>query len=162
MFSHHRFNSLVHVPGLLTLASWLPSAALAQSVAKPPVAAPAPDFGGSLLQLSLSLAAVVAMIFGTLWLLKKLTQQRSSATGLMRVVAGTAVGARERVVIVEVGSTWLVLGVAPGRVSALAEIPRQATPAAEPRRPASADFSEATSNSFSSWLRRASGNNNAR
>ncbi len=162
MFSHHRFKYLIHVCRLLALAAGLPSAALAQVVAKPPVAAPAPDFGGSLLQLSLSLAAVVAMIFGTLWLLKKLTQQRSSTTGLMRVVAGTAVGARERVVIVEVGSTWLVLGVAPGRVSALAEIPRQVTPPVEIRRPASADFSEGTSNSFSNWLRRASGNNNVR
>jgi flagellar protein FliO/FliZ len=39
------------------------------------------------------------------------------------------VGTRERVVIVEVGSTWLVLGVAPGRVSALAEVPRQSVSA---------------------------------
>jgi flagellar protein FliO/FliZ len=51
---------------------------------------------------------------------------------MMRVVAATAVGSRERVVIVEVGSTWLVLGVAPGRVSALAEIPRQAVPESPP------------------------------
>ncbi|MNN99031.1 Flagellar protein FliO [compost metagenome] len=37
-------------------------------------------------------------------------------------------GPRERVVIVEVADTWLVLGVAPGQVSKLHELP---APAAE-------------------------------
>ena len=46
----------------------------------------------------------------------------------MRVVAGTAVGSRERVVVLEVADTWLVLGVAPGRVTALAEMPRGKLP----------------------------------
>ena len=66
----------------------------------------------------------------------------------MRVVAGTAVGTRERVVIVEVGSTWLVLGVAPGRVSALAEVPRQsvAVQPASPDSPSGAGFPD--------WLRK--------
>ncbi|MCM2308797.1 MAG: flagellar biosynthetic protein FliO [Sulfuritalea sp.] len=88
--------------------------------------------GGGLLQMLLGVAGILALLIGSLWLLKKLTLQRGSAAGLMRVVAATAVGGRERVVIVEVGSTWLVLGVAPGRVTALAEIPRQplATPPA--------------------------------
>lgn len=81
--------------------------------------------GGGLLQMLLGVAGILALLIGSLWLLKKLTLQRGSAAGLMRVVAATAVGGRERVVIVEVGSTWLVLGVAPGRVTALAEIPRQ-------------------------------------
>jgi flagellar protein FliO/FliZ len=47
----------------------------------------------------------------------------------MRVIAGVAVGPRERVVILELGSSWLVLGVAPGQVNTLAEIPRQEIPA---------------------------------
>jgi flagellar protein FliO/FliZ len=80
------------------------------------------------LQLGLSLIAVLALIVASLWLLKHLTAPRGQAAGLMRVVAGQSVGTRERVVILEVGSTWLVLGVAPGRVSALAEVPRQELP----------------------------------
>jgi flagellar protein FliO/FliZ len=47
----------------------------------------------------------------------------------MRIVAGTAVGTRERVVVLEVAGTWLVLGVAPGRITALAEMPRGDLPA---------------------------------
>jgi flagellar protein FliO/FliZ len=78
----------------------------------------------------LGLIGVLAMLVGSLWLLKKLTAVRGPGSNLMRVVGATAVGGRERVVILEVGSTWLVLGVAPGRVTALAEIPRQ--PGVEP------------------------------
>ncbi len=87
-----------------------------------------PSFGAGILQMLLGLGGVLALLVGSLWLLKRLTAVRGPGAGMMRVVAATAVGGRERVVIVEVGSTWLVLGVAPGRVSALAEIPRQALP----------------------------------
>jgi flagellar protein FliO/FliZ len=62
----------------------------------------------------LGLGGVMVLLVGSLWLLKRLTAVRGPASGMMRVVAATAVGGRERVVIVEVGSTWLVLGVAPG------------------------------------------------
>jgi flagellar protein FliO/FliZ len=99
-----------------------------------------------MLTMLLGLAVVLALMVGALWLLKQLTQRRGGATSLLKVVAGTAVGPRERVVIVEVGSTWLVLGVAPGRVTPLAEVPRQGTAAnvaaafADNRRPTSADL----------------------
>ena len=95
-------------------------------------AAPPTSAGSGLMQMLLGLLIILALLVGSLWLLKKLTAPRGVAAGLMRVVAATAVGGRERVVIVEVGSTWLVLGVAPGRVSALAEIPRQAVPEPPP------------------------------
>jgi flagellar protein FliO/FliZ len=95
-------------------------------------AASQPSFGASLAQMLLGLGGVLVLLVGSLWLLKRLTAVRGPASGMMRVVAATAVGGRERVVILEVGSTWLVLGVAPGRVSALAEIPRQAAAEAAP------------------------------
>lgn len=107
------------------------------------VTAPAPDYGGSMVQMLLGLAVVLALMVGALWLIKQLTQRRGGPSSLLKVVAGTAVGPRERVVIVEVGTTWLVLGVAPGRVTPLAEVPRQAGNAptfAEVRRTTSADL----------------------
>ncbi len=108
-------------PGLATIILLLSGAASAQ-------ASTPPSLGSGLLQMFFALAGVLALLFLSLWLLKKLTTQRGSAAGLLRVVAATAVGTRERVVIVEIGSTWLVLGVAQGQVSALAEIPRQPMP----------------------------------
>jgi flagellar protein FliO/FliZ len=116
--------------------------AVAQTAQAPPVA----GLGGSLWQLFLGLALVLALVVGSLWVLKKLVTQRGENAGLLRVVAGTAVGTRERVVIVEVGSTWLVLGVAPGQVSALAEIPRQSVQA-----PATGP---AGGEGFPDWLRK--------
>ena len=95
-------------------------------------AAAVPDAGGSVVQMLLGLGVVLAMMVGSLWLLKRLTMPRGPSSGLMKVVAGTAVGPRERVVILEVGSTWLVLGVAPGEVSMLAEVPRLDLPAPPP------------------------------
>jgi flagellar protein FliO/FliZ len=99
--------------------------ATTEAVAQAAQAVSPADPGGSLWQLFLGLALVLALVLGSLWVLKKLVTPRGEGAGLLRVIAGTAVGTRERVVIVEVGSTWLVLGVAPGRVSALAEVPRQ-------------------------------------
>jgi flagellar protein FliO/FliZ len=98
-----------------------------------------PDLGGSALQMLLGLGAVLALLLGALWLLKRISQPRGPVAGLMRVVAGVAVGPRERVVILELGNSWLVLGVAPGQVSTLAEIPRQELPAGA-QVPASGEF----------------------
>lgn len=88
----------------------------------------ASDLGSSALQMVFGLLLVLTLLLGTLWLLKRISQPRGSVAGLMRVVAGVSVGPRERVVILELGNSWLVLGVAPGQVSTLAEIPRQEMP----------------------------------
>jgi flagellar protein FliO/FliZ len=89
---------------------------------------PTHDLGGNILQLIFGLAIVIALLLASLWLLKRLSAPRGEAAGLMRIVAGTAVGSRERVVVLEVADTWLILGVAPGRVTALAEMPRGKLP----------------------------------
>ncbi|MCX8018521.1 MAG: flagellar biosynthetic protein FliO [Rhodocyclaceae bacterium] len=103
--------------------------ALAAEVGAGGTASPSPDLGASAVQMVLGLLVVLALLIGALWLIKRLGQPRGPAAGLMRVVAGVAVGSRERVVILELGKSWLVLGVAPGQVTTLAEIPRQEVPA---------------------------------
>jgi len=113
--------------------------------------AAASDPGSGLWQLFLGLGMVLAMLAGSLWLLKKLVAPRGENAGLLRVVGATAVGTRERVVVVEVGGTWLVLGVAPGQVSALAEVPRQAA-AVQSAAPATA-----SSAGFPDWLNKLTG-----
>jgi flagellar protein FliO/FliZ len=114
---------------LLLLACLTPCSGFA---AETPALVPASSLGGGLFQLIFGLATVLALLLGGLWLLKKLVLRHHAHPGLLRVIAATAVGGRERVVILEVGGTWLVLGVAPGRVSALAELPRQPLPASAP------------------------------
>ncbi|TVO63156.1 flagellar biosynthetic protein FliO [Denitromonas ohlonensis] len=68
--------------------------------------------------MAFGLVVVVAVLLVCLWLLKRLGAPRGSARGL-KVLGAAPVGPRERVVLVEVGNTVLVLGVAPGRVNML-------------------------------------------
>ena len=98
------------------------------------------DLGSSALQMFFGLIVVLGLLLGALWLLKRISEPRGPIAGLMRVVAGVAVGTRERVVILEIGNSWLVLGVAPGQVTTLAEIPRQESLAPK-ESPGQKDFS---------------------
>jgi flagellar protein FliO/FliZ len=83
----------------------------------------------SLFQVLFGLGLVLAAIAGTAWLLRKLAPGQVAASGSLRVVGGVAVGPKERVVLVDVGESRLVLGVAPGHISTLHTMPR---PADEP------------------------------
>jgi flagellar protein FliO/FliZ len=78
---------------------------------------------GSMLQFAFGLAMVLGLIVAAGWFAKRFSIG-PQASGLVKVVAGAAVGQRERVVVVEVGEVWMVLGVAPGRVNALHTMPR--------------------------------------
>lgn len=91
---------------------------------------PSPVTFSGLLQVLLGLALVVAAIVATGWLLRRIGPSQS-AGGLLRVVGGVMVGPRERLVVVEVGEQWLVLGVAAGSVNLLQALPKGAgSPAA--------------------------------
>ena len=75
--------------------------------------------GGFALQFLSGFGLVVLCILGLAWLMKRTGGLRASAQGNLRVVDGMALSARERIVLVEVGDTQVLLGIAPGRVSAL-------------------------------------------
>lgn len=92
----------------------------ADPVASPVTAAP---LAGAL-QMLLGLGVVLAAIAGTAWLLRRLAPGQAGSTGDLRVVAAVAVGPKERVVLVDIGEVRLVLGVAPGQVTRLLEMPR--------------------------------------
>ncbi len=81
-----------------------------------------------LLQISLSLLAVLLAIFAIAWFARRYLALGGQASGAIRVVGGLQVGNRERVLLLEVGEQWLVIGVAPGRIDALATLPRQELP----------------------------------
>ncbi len=104
---------------------------------------------GGIVQVVLGLALVLALVGAAAWLLKRISGMPGTGSGLIRVIGGAAVGQRERVVLVEVADTWLVLGVAPGQVRALHTMPKTEvasapdTPTAPP-----GDMS------FAGWLRR--------
>lgn len=87
-------------------------------------------------QMISGLLVVIVVLIGGLYLLKRLTAP-SGASALLKVIAAVGVGTRERVVVVEVDQTWLVLGVTAGQVNKLHEMPRQALTQGKP--PAGSD-----------------------
>ncbi|MBI5040998.1 MAG: flagellar biosynthetic protein FliO [Gammaproteobacteria bacterium] len=78
-----------------------------------------PLAGGSLAKMGLGLFAVVFLIVGMAWLMRRMGGMPGTATGSLRVLGGLSMGTRERVVLIQVGETQLLLGVAPGRVQTL-------------------------------------------
>lgn len=119
--------------------------AFAQATAAAP-AGPSSSLGGSFVQMLFGLALVLGLLLGGLWLLRKLTGTAALGSNLMRVVGATPIGARERIVIVELGQTWLVLGVTPNSINTLAEMPRQPLPPGKPIPPNFADWLRNTMN----------------
>jgi flagellar protein FliO/FliZ len=87
-----------------------------------------PSFAGGLAQTLVGLAVVLALIFGAAWVLRRLNVGASPAGSALRLVASQPLGQRERVVLVEVADQWLVVGVAPGSVTALATLPKGELP----------------------------------
>jgi flagellar protein FliO/FliZ len=84
-----------------------------------------------MLQVLLGLIVVLGLMAGAAWLLKRMGVANNVAGNVARVVGGVNVGNRERVLVVEVADQWIVVGVAPGRVSALSTMPRQEQPASQ-------------------------------
>ncbi|HSJ80600.1 MAG TPA: flagellar biosynthetic protein FliO [Thiobacillus sp.] len=110
------------------IAAWvllsLPALALAAGTPTEAPAEPAISAAGSLMQVFIGLVAVLLLIAGTAWVAKRLGVTQGGASSLLRVVSSASVGTRERVVVVEVGESWLVVGVAPGSVNALMTLPK--------------------------------------
>lgn len=79
------------------------------------------------------LFVVLAMIVAAGWLLRRLQQRAGMGPGrrsqVVSVVAQQMLGAREKVVVVEVEGTWLVLGVTQHNVQTLHTLPRPIEPA---------------------------------
>lgn len=78
-----------------------------------------PNMAGSLLQTTLGLLVVLAVIGGAAWAFKRFGNLQTGAQGKLKIVGGISLGARERVVLLQVGDTQLVVGVAPGQIQTL-------------------------------------------
>ena len=87
---------------------------------------PAVSGGGALLQGLFGLAIVLAALAVFFWFLRRFSPGQTGAQGVVKVVGGVMLGPRERLVVVEVGDTWLLLGVGGGQVNTLHTLPRPA------------------------------------
>lgn len=93
-------------------------------MAATPASVPQTSLFSHTMQAGLALMLVLALIVGSAWLMRRFSLLPGSAGGQLRVVSGAMVGNRERVVIVEVRDTWLVLGVTSQNINVLHTLPR--------------------------------------
>lgn len=91
-----------------------------------PAASPPPSNAGALFQVVLGLLVVLALIYALFWLLRRYAPTQTGAQGALKVVGGLMLGPREKLVVVEIGETWLLLGVGTGEVRTLHTMPKPA------------------------------------
>ncbi|WP_165856675.1 flagellar biosynthetic protein FliO [Marinobacter sp. JSM 1782161] len=78
-----------------------------------------PDSLGSLLTLALGLLAVIALIFGCAWLVKRMNGLSGMNSQAIKIVSVMSVGARERIVLIEVGGTQILVGITANTIRTL-------------------------------------------
>ncbi len=132
----HIFGSLITKPRFicarLCVIACLYTPLLATAQNTRPAYTPPPPVtmsSGSILQVIFSLLLVLAAVVLVAWILKRINLPQHAAGNLIKVQASVAVGQRERIVLVEVNDTWLVVGVAPGQVRTLHSMPKAEFPA---------------------------------
>lgn len=78
-----------------------------------------PMSGSYLFQLILGLIIVLICIVALAWFAKRMNRLQSSTGSMLKIIGGLSMGSRERVVLLQVGSEQLLIGVSPGRISKL-------------------------------------------
>ena len=135
--------------------------------------APASPESG-LLRMTLGLLLVLAVFAGLAWAVKRMMPKISGNASLIEMKGGLSVGSRERVVVLQVADRLIVVGVAPGHITALANLDAEkidapmlnvdappmenAEPQAKIEQKLKGDEGEVTKQSFAQWLKNAASN----
>lgn len=130
-----------------------PAAALGLALTISPsavLAAAPPDTGPFFVQIVVGLLLVLALMYGFFWLMRRIAPGQATVHGVVKVVGGVMLSPRERLVVVEVADTWLLIGVAAGNVSLLHRLDKPATADSPDLSPAGGPFAER----LAEWLRR--------
>jgi flagellar protein FliO/FliZ len=130
-----------------------PSLAIAENVA------PISPTGG-VLKMIIGLVVVLAVMALITWLLKRMVPGVGSKQSVIKIVGGVSVGSRERVVVLEVSGRWIVVGVAAGQVSRLANLESGSMKVSESiptGRSMLESDAEGFTNTFATWLTKSTG-----
>lgn len=97
----------------------------------------APDTVMTMLSLGLGLMAVIAIIFGCAWIVRRMSGMTGGNTRAMKVVSVMPMGTRERVALIDVGGIQILIGVTPQAIRTLHVFDE---PVVAPGEPVSGDF----------------------
>ncbi len=106
-----RHLTVVLLPLLLSSVATVAFAA-GQTAAQPVPGALDGGFAAPLLRMVLSLGAVLAVVAGLAWFAKRLRAGPMKA-GLIEIVSGVSLGAREKAVLLRVGQEQVLVGISP-------------------------------------------------
>ena len=74
---------------------------------------------GTLLSLGAGLVAVIAVIYGCAWIIRRMNGMTGMNNNAIKVVSVMAIGARERIALIEVGGQQILLGITPSAIRTL-------------------------------------------
>jgi len=115
-----RSRLIAVVTGLAAAALAAGMAAAGPMPAQPvPVALDTGTLAGSALRMVLSLGAVLGLVAALAWVARRLRAGGMLKTGLIEIVSGVSLGAREKVVLLRVGQEQVLVGVSPAGMRAL-------------------------------------------
>jgi flagellar protein FliO/FliZ len=124
-------------------------------------AADQPNVAVDLFKVLGGLILVLAMMAGAAWLLKRFGLAKAASGSTIKIVGGVSVGNRERVLVLEVADQWIVVGVAPGRVSSIATLPRQEQETIVTNSKVANATNGPAANNFAAWLKQTMEKRNA-
>lgn len=151
----------VRLSAFWVAAAYTPAALAGEAAQHTPLAV-SPISTSGLVQVTLGLAVVLALILLLAWLLRRFGPLHASSRGTVRLLGGVSLGQRERAMLVQVGDKQLLLGVAPGNVRTLhvfdapvqPEAPTPGGESAKPARAISGGFAERLQAALSERIRR--------
>lgn len=107
--------------------------------------------GSAIGQMIVGLALIIGLLFVGAFVLRKLNGGRGfGQTGPLRIIGGLMIGPRERIVMIEAGDAWIVIGIVPGQIRTLHTMPKGEIPATPD-----------TMAPFSHWLKKMSEHHDA-
>ncbi|AOY87210.1 flagellar biosynthetic protein FliO [Marinobacter salinus] len=112
---------------------------LAQETAGSAQTAPirTPDTVGTIVSLGIGLVAVIALIYGCAWIIRRMNGMTGMNNNAIKVVSVMALGARERIALIEVGGQQILLGITPSAIRTLHVFDE---PVVDAGNPATGDF----------------------
>ena len=140
-----------------------PAAAIASnSAANPAANSAAGPAAGSLIQTIFALCLVLGLLAVLAWFMKRYGPKAQAGSANVKLVGALNLGGRERIMVVEVGDQWIVVGASPGRVNALATMGRQPGVEAESASGATLHPHQPSASSFAEWLKQTIDKRNAK
>ncbi|MGB4946580.1 MAG: flagellar biosynthetic protein FliO [Candidatus Competibacter denitrificans] len=107
----------------------LPGLAVGAEIGRPEAAVTALPGSAMLGQLSLGLVAVLVVAVGLSWLARRYALPKD---GLIRVIGGLPLSNRERLLVIEIDQTRLLIGITPQQIQTLHVLAAPSTQPAEP------------------------------